>query len=182
MNPRIITGKYKGQRLEVPNGIRPVTDRVKTAVFSLIDHLLPNADCLDAFAGSGSFGIEALSRGANSVTFVDNNSDSVIVLKRNLDKLKIEENYYFVTKIGFNKFIRSNNRQFDVCFIDPPFDLIENISLSRISSLITSSGIIVLKVPNFFRFRHLVETQGLSVIREKIIGKNQIIILARANE
>ena len=90
---RVITGSARGRRLETLEGedVRPTTDRVKEAVFSIIQFELEGRVFLDLFAGSGQMGIEALSRGAESAYFVDNSIKSVETVKRNLKATKLED-------------------------------------------------------------------------------------------
>src|SRR5476651_395807 len=91
VKPRIITGKYKGKRLKVSEQTRHLTDRVKTNIFDIIGSDIENLVILDIFAGSGNFGIEALSRGALHVTFVDSSKDVAMILKQNLADCKISD-------------------------------------------------------------------------------------------
>ena len=90
---RVITGSARGRRLETLEGedVRPTTDRVKEAVFSIIQFETEGRVFLDLFAGSGQMGIEALSRGADSASFVDNSKKSVETVKRNLKTIKLED-------------------------------------------------------------------------------------------
>ena len=127
---KIVAGKYGGRILETPKGrdIRPTTNRVREALFSSLYNYIEGANVLDAFAGSGALGIEALSRGAAYVCFCDTNTNTV---KKNIEKLKID-NYEILQCDTFNhNFIE----KFNLVFIDPPYktdlkqimDLIENL-------------------------------------------------------
>lgn len=116
---RVIAGKYKATKLVSPHGeVRPTTDLVKGSLFSMLQSkgLLANADCLDLFCGSGSLGIEALSRGARSCVFVDADTKNAAV---NLDKLGISAR---TVKADFRKALRLLREQkFDLVFCDPPY-------------------------------------------------------------
>ncbi len=116
---RVICGKYKGVQLSSPRGeVRPTTDLVKGSLFSVLDSkgMLNGAECLDLFAGSGSLGIEALSRGAHSCVFVDIDTSNV---KRNLDKIKLTEK---IIRADFRRALRLlKDRTFDLVFCDPPY-------------------------------------------------------------
>jgi 16S rRNA (guanine(966)-N(2))-methyltransferase RsmD len=90
---RVITGKARGVQLKTPNGqlTRPTTDRVKEALFSIIQFEIPGATVLDLFGGTGQLGIEALSRGAKTATFVDAREDACRLIKENLKRTKLEQ-------------------------------------------------------------------------------------------
>ncbi len=118
---RVIAGKYKGRRLESPksNIIRPTTDKVKEAVFGSMQFDIPGAVVLDAFAGSGALGIEALSRGAAHVDFVEKNSVCLRTLNDNLSI--IDSQNYSVIKGDVLK-ITDRLKSYDIIFLDPPYD------------------------------------------------------------
>lgn len=90
---RIITGEYKGRKLETPRGddIRPTTDKVKEAIFNLLMHDVYDAVCVDLFTGTGNLGLEALSRGARRCYFCDNARDSLNLAKTNIKKCQASE-------------------------------------------------------------------------------------------
>ena len=127
---RIITGEFKGRKLEsVPDPyLRPIDDRVKGAVFNILAPWLQGAKGLDLFAGTGAIGLEALSRGAASVCFVEKERAFQAVLKKNIEKLKVGDRatvwpgdvFAAVERLGEKK------EQFDLIFVDPPyFDRVE---------------------------------------------------------
>jgi 16S rRNA (guanine966-N2)-methyltransferase len=121
-SPRIISGKARGFRLQdVPGDItRPITDRVKEALFNIIGSDMPGAIFLDLFAGTGSVGIEALSRGAEFVRFTDINWPAVKVVKANLEHTRLNENAE-VIRIDAFQFLKQNpDRDFDYIYIAPP--------------------------------------------------------------
>lgn len=118
---RIIAGQAGGLRLEVPKTVtRPTQDRVRQAVFSMIADRVAGAKVLDLFAGSGALGLEALSRGASSCLFVDQNRGAVEVIRRNLDKARLEEGR--VRGADAFRFLKSApGEAFDLVFADPPY-------------------------------------------------------------
>lgn len=118
---RVITGKYKGRPLAAPPGrsVRPTTDKVKEAIFDLLMEETGDGAVLDLFAGSGSLGIEALSRGAKSAVFVDRSADSVAVIKENLRDIKAEV-YLADYRTALSK-LSAAGRKFDLIFLDPPY-------------------------------------------------------------
>ncbi|CUS47626.1 MAG: 16S rRNA (guanine(966)-N(2))-methyltransferase RsmD [Idiomarinaceae bacterium HL-53] len=119
---RVIGGRWRGRKLPVldAEGLRPTTDRLKETVFNWIQFEITGAQVLDAFAGTGSLGIEALSRGAASAIFVENNRAAVNQLKTNLNTLKALQ--CEVQEMDTLRYLQTQStRQFDLVFIDPPF-------------------------------------------------------------
>ncbi len=122
---RIISGKLKGRKLTSFRGqrIRPTSDRVREAIFDILTIEWGGKEVLDLFAGTGGLGIEALSRGAHRVIFVENHPQALLVLKKNLRALKLTESCELV-KLKVEAGIRSaekNKWKFDVVFLDPPY-------------------------------------------------------------
>lgn len=121
---RVISGKYKGHHLVSfkADHIRPTTDRVKETLFNKIQFELEGSTVLDLFSGTGSLGIEAISRGASLVHFVDDNLKSIDILKKNIEKLKIDKNLYKIIQMDAIKFIKKENQnKYNFILIDPPF-------------------------------------------------------------
>ncbi|MBR5773231.1 MAG: 16S rRNA (guanine(966)-N(2))-methyltransferase RsmD, partial [Clostridia bacterium] len=120
---RVITGTAKGMRLASLEGdeVRPTYDRVKEAIFSIIQFDLEGRRVLDLFAGSGQLGIEALSRGAQNATFVDSNRSAIAVIKENLEKTRLSKSAVVLQTdaVGFIKNYRGV--EFDVVLLDPPY-------------------------------------------------------------
>lgn len=119
---RIITGSARGTKLETLAGdeTRPTTERVKEAIFSMIQFDLEGRRVLDLFGGSGQMGLEALSRGAQVATFVDRNADACAVIKRNAQKTHLYEKCR-VLNTDWNAFLRGCREPFDIVFLDPPY-------------------------------------------------------------
>lgn len=148
---RVITGKARGVALKTPDGMvtRPTADRVKEALFSIIQFDLPGAKVLDLFGGTGQLGIEALSRDAASAVFVDELDQACKLIKENLRRTKLEENAR-VVRSDYLSFLNSCREKFDMIFLDPPYAeiFLEN-SLKRITEIdiLQSGGIIVCERP-----------------------------------
>jgi 16S rRNA (guanine966-N2)-methyltransferase len=120
---RIISGKYKGRALvsfSAPH-IRPTTDRVKETLFNIWQMDIEGARVLDLFAGTGNLGLEALSRGAKSVQFVDAHPKSIQILRENIEKLKVDEDHKIMTTDVFYFLKRFKEDPYDLIFVDPPF-------------------------------------------------------------
>jgi 16S rRNA (guanine(966)-N(2))-methyltransferase RsmD len=122
---RVISGEFKGRKLEKLEGmeIRPTSDRVKESLFNMLGIKLYDCAFLDLFAGTGGIGIEAYSRGAEQVVFIDESAKSIKVLKTNLDKLKILDavEVYNTDYINAISKLAIDHRKFDIIFIDPPY-------------------------------------------------------------
>ena len=148
---RVITGKARGVLLKTPDGMntRPTADRVKEAVFSIINFDVPCAKILDLFAGTGQLGIEALSRGADKAVFVDEREDACRLVRENLKRSKLESSAQVVRGDAIS-FLSRTKEKFNIIFLDPPYaqDLLEN-SLNLISEIdiLQSGGIIVTERP-----------------------------------
>ncbi|MBX3018357.1 MAG: 16S rRNA (guanine(966)-N(2))-methyltransferase RsmD [Bdellovibrionaceae bacterium] len=120
---RIISGKYRGHALVSfsASHIRPTTDRVKESLFNIWQNQMEGARVLDLFSGTGNLGLEALSRGAASVQFVDAHPKSIQILRQNVEKLKLTEDHRIMTADVFHFLKRYKDEPFDLIFIDPPF-------------------------------------------------------------
>lgn len=121
---RVITGSARGRKLKTLEGdeiVRPTTDRVKEAIFSIIQFDLADARVLDLFAGSGQLGIEALSRGAESAVFIDRDSQAVEIIK---DNLKATGLFQKATVLNADSvsYIKNSRNKFDIILLDPPYN------------------------------------------------------------
>lgn len=119
---RIITGTARGRRLATPEGrdVRPTPDRVKEGLFSSLQFDIEGRRVLDLFAGSGQLGIEALSRGAASATFVDSSAESIRIVRKNIELCGFED----ISKVyhsDYATFTSMSRDTFDIAFIDPPY-------------------------------------------------------------
>ena len=119
---RIISGSARGRRLKEPMGMdtRPTTDKVKESLFNIIQFELEGRRVLDLFAGTGQLGLEALSRGAEHCTFVDQRRESVTLVKENIKLCRFEERSQVVLGEA-QTFLRSCRERFDVILLDPPY-------------------------------------------------------------
>ena len=148
---RVISGKARGVNLKTPAGMatRPTADRVKEAVFSIIQFDIPGSVVLDLFGGTGQLGIEALSRGAKRAVFVDERDDACKLMKENLKRTKLEQQGQ-VIRADYSAFLKSTAQKFDIIFLDPPYAevFLEN-SLNLITQIdiLQSGGIIVTERP-----------------------------------
>ncbi len=148
---RVISGTAKGIVLKTPEGLatRPTADRVKEAMFSIIQFELPGGRVLDLFAGTGQLGIEALSRGAKSVVFVDAQDSACKLIRENLKRVKFESSSQ-VVRSDYLSFLRNCKEKFDIILLDPPYveEFLENsINFITEIDILQSNGIIVTERP-----------------------------------
>ena len=184
---RIIGGIFKGKKLFLPNDkiTRPLKDVVKESIFNLIQHSnkininIKNSQILDLFSGSGSFGIECLSREAKKVIFNENYPEAIKILEKNLKSLKGINNYNIIKENFFDFFNidKKINLKFDIIFIDPPYkELRVNEIIIRIKeqNFLHKDGIIILH-------RHKKDSLKLSktiqIIEERLYGISKIYYL-----
>ena len=148
---RVISGLAKGVNLLTPDGLstRPTADRVKEAMFSIIQFELPGAHVLDLFGGTGQLGIEAMSRGAKDAVFVDAQSSACNLIRENLKRTKMEQQARIV-RADYLTFLKNCQEKFDIILLDPPYAevFLEN-SLKMITEIdiLQTNGIIVAERP-----------------------------------
>ena len=154
---RIISGKLKGKKLFLPKdkATRPLKDLVKVSIFNLLDHSnivkkkLENSSILDLFSGTGSFGLECLSRGSKNVYFFENYVEAIKVLEKNLNFFKNSKNFK-IFKFDCFEFFESNkdiNKKFDIIFLDPPYkELRTNKLIEKIiqKKILKNDGLIII--------------------------------------
>ena len=150
---RIIAGKARGRKLIPPATMetRPTLDRVKEAMFSSIQNYIPGAMVLDVFAGTGSLGLEAASRGAKEVYLVDKSSVTFPLLQENINNLKFQD---FCTGLNMDsydalKLLNNRDKKFDIIFIDPPYckEMIpEAMKIIYENNMLVEDGIVVTKI------------------------------------
>lgn len=183
---RVIAGSAGGVRLAVPKrGVRPTMDRVKAAIFSSLGEAVIGARVLDLFAGSGALGIEALSRGAASAIFVEDDQQSVQAIEKNLDKTKLQGR---VRDQDVFNFLRHalNAETFHVIFADPPYERTkrgespaeELLNDETLPQLLEPGGIFILEKR---RAERLAEMKFWKSIRQKTYGATEVLFLSRAN-
>lgn len=146
---RVITGIARGKRLESLQGeaVRPTTDRVKEAIFSILHFDIEGRRMIDLFAGCGQMGIEAISRGAESVTFIDSSLSSVNVIKRNIASCGFEKQSV-VFRSDYSDFLKNTKAKFDIAFLDPPYNegILED-ALEKTCLIMNDSGTILCEHP-----------------------------------
>lgn len=145
---RVISGERRGKKLLAPEGTatRPTADRVKEAIFDIIQFRVAGRHALDLFAGSGQLGIEALSRGAYSCVFCETDRRAAEIIRKNLDACGFSERAEIICGDGVSALSKMGKNRFDIVFLDPPYgsDLLEK-ALFKICSLdlLKENGIII---------------------------------------
>lgn len=173
---RVISGKYKGKKLLGFNidGTRPTMDRVKESLFGIIQNSIKGSIVLDLFAGSGSLGIEALSNGAKSCYFVDNNIELIKIIKNNVLGMNDDINIIKSDYQNALEMFKNGNIKFDIIFLDPPYKLnLINECLNEIIeyNLLSDNGIIVCEYET-----ENIENNRLKLIKYKEYGTKKIKI------
>lgn len=147
---RVISGNLRGTKLYTLEGMdtRPTLDRVKESLFNMINFELRNSTFLDLFAGSGSIGIEAISRGANKVVMCEKSKDAAIIINKNIEKTRVQNNVTLYN-MDFEKCINEKlNDKFDIIFLDPPYKTDYAYKATKLlleKKLITKQTIIILE-------------------------------------
>ena len=144
---RVISGDARGRRLKEPMDMdqRPTTDKVKESLFNIIQFDIEGRRVLDLFAGTGQLGIEALSRGAKSCLFVDSSNKAVALIKENISRCRYED-VSTVLRSDWKDALRRQREQFDIIFLDPPYDtqLLKNsLKTAAEIDILAQNGIIV---------------------------------------
>jgi 16S rRNA (guanine966-N2)-methyltransferase len=146
---RIIAGERKGHTIYAPKGLdtRPTSDRVRENVFNIVAPWVEDARVLDLYAGSGAMGLEALSRGAAAVVFVESDATAARTIERNLDKLRFTG--ATVVRLGATTALAQEvaaGRKYDLVLADPPYEMTDYAALARyLPSVLADAGLLVLE-------------------------------------
>lgn len=146
MNLRIISGKFGGRTIKAPDGriTHPMGERVRGSLFNIIGSAVQDADVLDTFAGTGAVGLEALSRGAAHVTFVERDKLANKILTENINSLGVD-NSTTSFKMGVSTWIDKNqDKSYDIIFADPPYNDLQLSTVWRLGALLKPNGLMVL--------------------------------------
>jgi 16S rRNA (guanine966-N2)-methyltransferase len=175
---RIIAGERKGHTIFAPRGreTRPTSDRVRENVFNIVAPWVEGARVLDLYAGSGAMGLEALSRGAISVVFVESNADAVRAIERNLDKLRLTG--ATIVRVGATTGLAQEaaaGRKYDLVLADPPYSMTDYDALARdVPLVLAEDGLLVLESSA----RTEPELAGLEVRTSRKYGSTRVTVFA----
>jgi len=143
---RVIAGSLKGRRLKAPDwdGLRPTSDKLRETLFNILAPRIAGARVLDAFAGTGALGIEALSRGAAWVTFIEQDRRAQALIEANLAQCRIDTGYTVLRASTARAADQLRGQTpFDIVLMDPPYDVPPGPALADMASLVAASGIVV---------------------------------------
>ncbi len=145
MNVRLITGKFGGRILEGSGTTRthPMGERIRGSLFNIIGDEIKDAKVLDAFAGSGALGLEAVSRGATSATFIERDRAAQNVIAKNITTLGVEDDTKLV-KASVGSWLETAEEQFDIVFADPPYHDLQLSTAMKLTKLLKPNGLMVL--------------------------------------
>ena len=187
---RVIGGKFKGLKLMPPNdlGVRPTSDRLKEALFSILESKkyninINNSSVIDICSGTGALGIEALSRGANKIYFIDQETKSIQIIEKNISKLKINNEdkiFIKVIKDKSTKALKKINHVFDIVLIDPPYKtkiIEETLQDLKNYNLIKTHSYIFAESSN----AEIFDFNGYELLDTKKYGKSKLTILKLIN-
>ena len=149
MNIRIISGEFGGRILDAPSGRRmhPMGERIRNALFNSIGSEVNGAAVLDVFAGTGSVGLEALSRGARHVTFVERDRLLQKILSGNIGRLGVEDRTDLIRTTVSSWLSTSGDQKFDIIFADPPYNDTQLSTVTRLFGLLKPNALMVLSHP-----------------------------------
>ena len=178
MNIRVIGGVYGGRKLDAPDGrtTHPMGERIRNALFNSLGNDIVGAAVLDAFAGTGAVGIEALSRGATSAVFVEKDKIAQRCIVNNLASLQIEQAQLVKTTVN-NWLEAYTSEQFDIIFADPPYYDTQQGVVARLVTLLAPGGTFVLSWPEQ---QPAPELPGVAIVFERVYAGARIIMYKKA--
>ena len=185
---RVISGIRKGHKLKSPKGqsTRPTEDRIKESLFNILGVLHKDSLALDLFSGSGSIGIEFLSRGANIVYFIDSSYDSISIIKENLSHTRLLENalVYKKDSIGAINFLKEKDLKFDYIYIDPPFEnhdlLFNTLKGLNNNPILKDNGLIIIEHEKKLKLDSF--TAGFEMIDNRNYGSKSLTFFKISKE
>ena len=181
---RIISGIYKGRKIfnPVDKSTRPLKDIVRESIFNILEHSnlfkkkIQEANILDLFSGTGSFGLECISRGAAKVIFVENYPKVIKILKKNIEKLSCKEKTKIIEADVYKQFIHKNLKEkIDFIFIDPPFKEknLDKLAINlKKNKIIKKNTILIIHIHK--NSKHCIFKE-IQILNQKIYGKSKII-------
>lgn len=181
---RVIAGKVRGHKLLSLEGhtTRPTTDKIKESVFNIIQFTISGKVVLDLFAGSGAFGIEALSRGAGSAVFVDKSGEACSIIEQNIAKTKMSEFSLVLHRDSFEYLKSTAGKKFDIIFLDPPYGtdlLTKALAIIAQKDALSVDGIAVCECD---RNDNIIIPSYFEIIKDVNYGRTNIKVIKKAEE
>ena len=176
---KIISGTHKGQSIFTINDskTRPMMGVAREGIFSSLQFQIPESIILDLYAGSGSMGIEAMSRGAKYVTFVESSDKCVKIIEKNLKNF---ENNYMIQNMSVDKYISNAFEQFNIIFYDPPFSFDDSkitAELNSLENILQENGIIVCH--RHTKSTTTISSKKIELYKEKLYGQSRISLIKK---
>ena len=181
---RIIGGRARGTKLYTLDGdnTRPTLDRVKEALFNIIQTKIPDSIFLDLFSGSGAIGLEAASRGARKVILCDKSKDAFHIIKKNIEKTHMEEQtecYH----LSYEKLLETKiNEKLDIIYIDPPYKtelIYESLKIILSKELLNDDSLIIIETDEEERIIEKIKKIELDIVDQRKYGRAHLIFLKR---
>jgi 16S rRNA (guanine966-N2)-methyltransferase len=179
---RIASGQFKGKKLSAGSGlsIRPITNRLKEIIFSTLNDYFYEKMVLDLFSGSGSLGIEALSRGARHVTFVEKEESSIKILKNNIDTLNSDLDFTKIIRSDVLEFLKKGKKKYSLILSDPPFKYSPIQQMTNqifIENILERNGFLVIH----HEIDNLLHKQNVPylMLKQKKIGRSLLSFLVK---
>lgn len=179
---RVISGIARGTKIKSIDSMstRPTLDRVKEALFNILQNYIKNAIVLDLFAGSGALGIEALSRGAKRAYFCDINKEAIKIIKENLEKTRLIEKSVIYNE-DYIIAIKKIKEPLSIVFLDPPYKLdlaVKSIKELQKNKLLTNNSIIIIETDELNRdIEELQKIKNLEIIDNRKYGRANLIFI-----
>ena len=181
---RIIAGEFRGRKIKQPESaeVRPTKDRIRESVFNMIAELVPDCRVLDLFAGSGAYGLEALSRGAREAVFVEKGKENSEVIKENIRTLDVGDRSKVITSDVFRilEGLKGEKEAFDLVFVDPPYSKnMAKKTLLKVNhyDILNHSGLLIIE---HHKNEPLPGSEGdVSILKEKTYGNIIISVYSK---
>ena len=183
---RVISGASRGKKLFSieGNNTRPTLDRVKEALFNIIQSNIKDTFVLDLFAGTGALGIEALSRGAKKAIFCDNSKEAINVIKKNVEGTKNQDKAVIINK-DFNELLidlANKKLKFDLIFLDPPYKtdyVITALQKIIMSNLLSDNGIIIVETDDPKKEEEILKIENIKIFDKRKYGSVWLIFIRK---
>lgn len=183
---RVISGLARGKRLASLEGLetRPTLDRVKEALFNVLQFRLIDKNILDLFSGSGALAIEALSRGAKSAVLCDSSKKAINIINKNLEDTKLKENAKVINKdyVEALKSLKNKLKKFDIIFLDPPYKsdfIVKSINYIKEYNLLEDDGIIIAETDDKNKIEQIKNIENMEVYDIRKYGTVHIIFIRK---
>ena len=180
---RIIGGKARGTKLYTLEGLntRPTLDKVKEAIFNILQNNIKDTIILDLFAGSGAIGLESISRGAKKAILCEKKKKAIQIINKNTQKMKVE-NKVKIPCIDYRKFLKNTKEKYDLIYIDPPYKtdyISKSTKLIKKKNLLKEEGIIIAETDQEERVKKEIENKQIEIYDTRKYGRAKLIFMRK---